>query len=313
MDFEAWVAVLLRHFWIAGILGPAHERICIDLIGYACKGTTQTWFNREVELQPPGPAGWTTLEVIQGLQKRFIMMKLAAAAGRGYRQLKQGDMDVHEFYHELCALARQLPDYPLVYDSNYRFLAGLRADIANKVRDFSVTAESHSTMDVFRAVEDAEAMLAICRREESSTTESRSKRTKIRFVVTPKVTVAAAATDVTRPRSTGKSREVVRPEGGWPCYNCRKEGHKARQCKAPPMVAAKAMAIDTNESDEETESDSDEMASVPAAEMSSEYESEGEEGSTRSDEGSVFDKFDWDFPVAVQVCSIVPLETEVAR
>jgi hypothetical protein len=72
--FEQWVLGMVQWFRLHALLGPGVEsdRTRVNVIGYSCKDAARDWFHYEVETTTGGPEAWTTLEVVQGLQARFI-------------------------------------------------------------------------------------------------------------------------------------------------------------------------------------------------------------------------------------------------
>ncbi|KAG8727479.1 hypothetical protein FRC12_022467 [Ceratobasidium sp. 428] len=113
--FEQWVNDLLRWFRLHYMLGPDPDDTRVNLIGLACTDVARDWFQHHVERSPQGPEGWNTLEVIQGLQRRFITPRSAAEAAQEFRLLAQGTMAAVELYQELRTLAVQLPSEPDAY------------------------------------------------------------------------------------------------------------------------------------------------------------------------------------------------------
>ncbi|QRW13038.1 Retroviral aspartyl protease [Ceratobasidium sp. AG-Ba] len=110
-DFEEWISGVLRYFRMNGLCGPtvADDNNRVFIIGHLCTGKAQSWFHKSVEKSEYGPEGWTTLEVIQGLQRRFLTTRSATIAAHEFRTLKQGTMDAQELYEELNLLADQQP------------------------------------------------------------------------------------------------------------------------------------------------------------------------------------------------------------
>jgi hypothetical protein len=89
----------------------------VNVIGYSCEEAACDWFHYEVETATGGPEAWTTLEVVQGLQARFITQRSAMEAAMEFHTLNQGTMDAQELYQELRHLALQLPHVPDAYIS----------------------------------------------------------------------------------------------------------------------------------------------------------------------------------------------------
>ncbi|KAG8790890.1 hypothetical protein FRC12_010768 [Ceratobasidium sp. 428] len=249
--FMDWVTKVIRYCRLAGLWGPSHDRTRVDLIGHCCDGPALTWFNREVETAEGGPDAWTTLEVIQGLQARFITQRSAAEAGKAYRRLKQEDLDVQEFYHELCALARQLPDHPSQYEFNHRFYRGLRAEVADKVTDFCVSAEQNSTEEMLKAAIDAEAALAMRRiseRNKLTTKTTSAQEARKKFQTKERSTTTAAAASVEKKSQPSCSNTAGKSErkgksGSGNCFNCNWPGHQARNCPQSQSITGKAAAV----------------------------------------------------------------------
>ncbi|KAG9098179.1 hypothetical protein FS749_004467 [Ceratobasidium sp. UAMH 11750] len=123
--FEQWVLGLLQWFRLTKLLGPGFDNTCMDVIGNSCEGAAKDWFQHEVEASNRGPEGWTTLEVIHGLQRRFIMQRLAARAAQEFETLEQGSLDVTELHQQLWVLALQLPFEPDPYMFAKHFMQAL--------------------------------------------------------------------------------------------------------------------------------------------------------------------------------------------
>ncbi|KAG8766539.1 hypothetical protein FRC12_006805 [Ceratobasidium sp. 428] len=323
--FMDWVTKIARYCRLAGMWGPSHDRARVDLIGYCCDGAVLTWFNREVETCEGGPESWTTLEVIQGLQARFITQRSAAEAGKLYRKKKQEDLDVQEFYHELCALAQQLPDYPSQYEFNYRFLRGLRPDVANKVTDFCVSAEQNTTQEVLKAAIDAEAVVSMRRNTErdraaakvaGSSDSHRKFQSKDNNAAKATVTaVADKKGQASSSNTANKGGRRDRPATG-NCFHCNQPGHKARDCPQSRTIAGKAAAVVQGDSDSESDR-SDDNEAVPASQMTSDedYEPDPNQGIDDSEQpspsSSVWSDFNREFPMSGRACTIVPLDAEI--
>ncbi|KAG8722642.1 hypothetical protein FRC08_016027 [Ceratobasidium sp. 394] len=140
--FEQWVLGLLRWSCLTKLLGLGFNNTCVDIISNSCEGAAKDWFQHEVEASDRGPEGWTDLEVIQGLQWRFMTQHSAARAAQEVKTLEQGSLDITELHQQLRVLALQLAFEPDPYTFTKRFMQALDPHIANQVMALGYALEA---------------------------------------------------------------------------------------------------------------------------------------------------------------------------
>jgi hypothetical protein len=250
--FEQWVLGMVQWFRLHTLLGPGMESDCtrVNVIGYLCKEAACDWFHYEVETATGGPEAWTTLEVMQGLQARFITQRSAAEAAMEFCTLNQGTMDTQELYQELRHLALQLPHVPDTYMFACRYVEALNPRIAGRVYTLRYTTETHDVETLAKLAEHVEgAIRAQCHYKENrgSTPTVKKPREKGKTVTAKPARVESAKPPVApnRGRSDPATRERrwnTAGRGG-ACHKCGRTGHFAAQC-TEQTVAGKAAAIE---------------------------------------------------------------------
>ncbi|QRV99475.1 Transposon Tf2-1 polyprotein [Ceratobasidium sp. AG-Ba] len=282
-------------FCMNGLCGPtvADNNNRVFIIGHLCTGKAQSWFHKSVEKSEYGPEGWTTLEVIQGLQRRFLTTRSATIAAHEFRTLKQGTMDAQELYEELNLLADQQPIRPDPLTFAMRYMSALHSPIrqvVNRNRFHAVHNFENITELVCSAV-DTELALIMAKEEREPEQPSSGNNTGSRRVdrkgksrqrgerrekSKPSYTTRETknrtkhgSSSSTRDRPSGKSRD----ESELTCYKCNKKGHIAPNCPQKGSISAKAVqpVLDT----EGEESSSEDVINVAMA-MASSSESEDE-------------------------------------
>ncbi|KAF8592844.1 hypothetical protein BDV93DRAFT_567305 [Ceratobasidium sp. AG-I] len=116
-----------------GLLGPGEDNNRVFIIGHLCTKQAQDWYQHTVEMSNYGPENWTILEVIQGLQARFITQRSAAEAANEFRMLMQGAMDAQQLYEELRLLSNQLPVPADDYTFAQRYMSALHTSVSRRV------------------------------------------------------------------------------------------------------------------------------------------------------------------------------------
>jgi hypothetical protein len=187
---EQWVLGMVQWFWLHALLGPGVESDCtrVNVIGYLCEEAACDWFHYEVETATGGPKAWMTLEVVQGLQARFITQWLATEVAMEFCTLNQGTMDAQELYQELRHLALQLPHVPDAYTFACRYMEVLNPWIAGRVYTLGYTTETHEVETLAKLAEHIEgAIRAQCHyKENCSSTPAVKKPRKKGKTVTAK-------------------------------------------------------------------------------------------------------------------------------
>ncbi|QRV72049.1 Transposon Tf2-1 polyprotein [Ceratobasidium sp. AG-Ba] len=327
-----------------GLCSPtvADDNNRVFIIGHLCTGKAQSWFHKSVEKSEYGPEGWTTLEVIQGLQRRFLTTRSATIAAHEFRTLKQGTMDAQELYEELNLLADQQPIRPDPLTFAMRYMSALHAPIRQVVNrnGFHAVHDFENITELVRSAVDTELALIMAKEEREpeqpssgNNTSSRrvdrkgksrqrgERREKSRPSYTTRETenrTKHGSSSSTKDRPSGQSRD----ESELTCYKCNKKGHIAPNCPQKGSISAKAVqpVPDT----EGEESSSEDFINVAMA-MASSSESEGEMSSEDEEprhpladysgsdnEDSIWNQFNAEYgTVSARAVSIVPLEDEV--
>ncbi|KAF8593202.1 hypothetical protein BDV93DRAFT_516533 [Ceratobasidium sp. AG-I] len=277
---------------------------------YDGDGPAQDWFLHEVEHSDIDPEGWTTLEVIQGLQQRFITPKSAAEAAQEFRILSQGTKDVRELYQALKALSLQLPSPPDAYTFRRRYMEAMHSRISQRVMGLGFSAEVTPIEMLVTLAADQESAITAQRHFDEVRPAASSSRRKDTHRSTP----AAAVSPITK---TGDKRAEPAecrhgPTRRPPLLQLRFEWpHGVGMLKTPSDSGGKvAELVDTCSSDV----DDDDYA-VPAPQMDSESESDpnsdlgGDKSDNKTD--SIYGRFDNEYNLSAKSCTIVPLEDEV--
>ncbi|KAG8714999.1 hypothetical protein FRC09_017031 [Ceratobasidium sp. 395] len=315
--FEQWVNDLLRWFRLHYMLGPDADDTRVNLIRLACTNVACDWFQHHVERSPPGPEGWITLEVIQGLQRRFITLRSAAEATQEFCLLAQGTMAAVELYQELRTLAAQLPSEPDAYTFRQRYMEALHPRIAQWVMGLGYSAE-RTEIEVLVEVDVAQEAALASQRHFDQMKPSGSSSKKRKSLRTAAASAAVVALAKVTPAKSGTRRMRNTPRDGsrrdTRCYNCNKVGHIASACPtARNTVAGKSVVVVNDRSDNKEPTTltsaranpvlDDQKVDAPAqAEASSELEVSND---------SLWDRFENAFSVGSRACTIVPLGDEV--
>ncbi|KAG9090447.1 hypothetical protein FS749_000528 [Ceratobasidium sp. UAMH 11750] len=342
-DFEEWVSGVLRYFRMSGLCGPTvidnNNRVYI--IGHLCAGKAQSWFHKTVEKSEYGPEGWTTLEVIQGLQRRFLTTRSATIAAHEFRTLKQGTMDAQELYEELRLLADQQPIPPDPLTFALRYMNALHAPIRHLVNrnGFHAVHDFANITELVRSAVDTGLALIMAKEEKDpdqmvmATTNSQrtdhkgksrqkgERREKNKTSSSTREVDSRAKPGISsssKDRSSGQSKE----ESELTCYRCGKKGHIAPNCPAKSTVSAKAVEpIIEPEGEESSIEDAVNVAMAYASSSESEEELTSEEDNPRhplaeysgsDDEDSIWNQFNAEYgTLSARAVRIVPLEDEV--
>jgi hypothetical protein len=324
--FEQWVLSIVQWFRLHTLLGPGTEsdRTRVNMIGYLCEGAARDWFHYEVETATGGPEAWTTLEVVQGLQARFITQRSAAEVANEFCTLSQGTMDAQELYQELRHLVLQLPHVPDTYTFTSRYVEALNPRIAGHVYTMGYTAETHEVEVLAKMAEYVEGAIRAQRHYEDncgSVPAVKKTREKGKGVTAQSAKVETTKPTVAPTKAWGETASWERQRGApgckGACHKCGRMGHFAAQC-TERMVAGKAAAIEERLEDKS-------VPDIPAAQLEPESEYDDGESSLGDEEpprgsasgghcssiDSLWDHIEGTYSVQGRVCSIVPIEEDI--
>ncbi|KAG8716564.1 hypothetical protein FRC08_009254 [Ceratobasidium sp. 394] len=319
--FEQWVTDLLRWLRLHGLLGPDADMHRVSIIGVACKDAAKDWYQHAVDRGEHGPESWTTLEVIQGLQRRFITPRSTAEIGQEFRLLQQGTMATVELYQQLLNLSVQLPTEPDPYSFRRRFMEALHPRIAQRVMGLAYSAE-RSEIDVLVEVAEAqEAALASQRHfdevKPSGGSSKKRDRDRPRKAADTSAGAALAPRPATAPVKTTDPKDRGRPasqkrEPGR-CFRCNRTGHIAAACpNAAAVVHGKAAVVVDDRSASENEPVLHSARADPADEAGPDAPpTDGATSESDVSEDSLWGRFDDTFGISARACTIVPLADEV--
>lgn len=342
--FEQWVVRLIRYFKMHGLLGPGEDNNRVYIIGHLCTSHAQDWYHHTVEMCDYGAESWTTLEVIQGLQARFITPQSAADAAKEFRSLTQGTLDAQQLYQELRLLSNQLPVPTDSYTFAQRYMSALHTSISRRVmlNGFSA-AYDHANIEVLvRNAVDTEMSIRLAQEVEgqrpsqastSSSRRDRDRKGKARQSGerrdSPRTSQPASNTDSKRvsadPIRSNRSSDRPTNNSNITCYRCGQKGHIAPNCPTNRTVSGKAvepiLEEPVNNDDEEEEEEPSDIG-VAMAYASSESEDDGsgsdEERSQQNvaeysdSDDSVWAEFNQEHQqVGARVVQVVPIEPEV--
>ncbi|KAG8720975.1 hypothetical protein FRC08_016757 [Ceratobasidium sp. 394] len=318
--FEQWVLGLLRWFRLTKLLGPGFDNTRVDVIGNSCEGAAKDWFQHEVEASDRGPEGWTTLEVIQGLQRRFITQRSAARAAQEFETLEQGSLDVTELHQQLRVLALQLPFEPDPYTFAKRFMQALDPRIANRVMALGYAPEACDIEMLVTVASDQQMAMQTQRHYQdlrgstkSTTKPGKGKETNRSREATGaavNIDVKAGAPRAPRPQAT-RANGGEKGRDGPRCFRCRKLGHIAADCSEPPHVNGKAAELvpEEDESPDELEVPAARIVFDDAGSVTGTNIPEGE-GHESNPEEAIWNDFDETFAPGY-ACSIVYLDNRI--
>ena len=140
----------------------------VNIIGCLLTGPSEDWYHHMVKLSDYRPEGWTTLEVIQGLQTRFMTQRSAADAVHEFRTITQGHLKAQELYEQLKLLSNQLP-YPAdAFTFAQRYMAALHPPIRKRVimNGFNATYNYDRIEELVANAVDVEMTIAMTLKDE---------------------------------------------------------------------------------------------------------------------------------------------------
>ncbi|CUA71823.1 hypothetical protein RSOLAG22IIIB_09881 [Rhizoctonia solani] len=249
-----------------GSLGEDNNRVYI--LGHCTADAAQDWYHHTVELGDRGPENWTTLEVIQGLQGRFMTQISAADAAKEFRELTQGKLNAQELYEQLKLLSNQLPIAADEFTFAQRYMAALHAPIRRRVmmNGYNAAHDYNRIEELVGNAVDVELMIKASMEEERRTASMQPNESR---QPTKKRAGKAPVRNERRSNSTAPGPRHIAPN----CPN-KRNGQVVAAKAANPMVEAllngegdSSDEIDIAENKQTSEEQSDADGTYPEDEV----------------------------------------------